>query len=51
MTRKVAIIGAGIGAKHLDAYRSLSEHFTVMVMCDLNRDRARAVSDPHGIPV
>lgn len=51
MTRNVAIIGAGIGAKHLDAYRSLSEHFTVMVICDLNRDRAHAVADPHGIPI
>ncbi len=37
---RVAIIGAGIGAQHLEAYRQLPDRFDVGVICD--RDAARA---------
>ncbi|MCV3270273.1 Gfo/Idh/MocA family protein [Roseobacter sinensis] len=39
MTR-IAILGAGIGAEHLTAYRRLASHFTVAMIVD--RDEARA---------
>lgn len=51
MTRTVAIIGAGIGEKHLDGYRALPERFTVAAICDLNAARAHSIADPHGISV
>ncbi len=39
----VAIIGAGIGREHLDAYRQLPERFEVKTLCDLNEARVREV--------
>lgn len=49
MRRTVAIVGAGIGAQHLDAFLDLPDHFEVAVLCDLDGDRARALAAPHGI--
>lgn len=43
--RNVAIVGAGIGAQHLDAYRRLPDRFSVKILCDVDIDRARNVSD------
>lgn len=37
---RVAIIGAGIGAEHLQGYRSLPDAFRVSTICDLDRERA-----------
>ncbi len=37
---RVAILGAGIGAQHLDGYRALSDRFTVATICDLDAERA-----------
>ena len=45
----VAIIGAGIGAEHLQAYLTLPEYFVVTHVCDLNEDKAAAIALPHGI--
>jgi len=39
----VAIIGAGIGAKHLEGYLALPELFEVKTICDLDLDKARHV--------
>ncbi|MEO1421602.1 MAG: Gfo/Idh/MocA family oxidoreductase [Pseudomonadota bacterium] len=36
----VAIVGAGIGAEHLAAYRTLPERFRVKTLCDLDAARA-----------
>ncbi|MBC6407272.1 MAG: Gfo/Idh/MocA family oxidoreductase [Rhodobacteraceae bacterium] len=41
--KRVAIIGAGIGAAHLAGYRTLSEHFEVATVCDLDLTRAEAM--------
>lgn len=41
---RVAIIGAGIGAEHLQGYRALPQRFHVSTLCDLDLDRARAVA-------
>jgi len=42
---KVAILGAGIGAEHLDGYLAHDDRFQVAVVCDLDRDRAQALAD------
>ena len=51
MKRNVAIIGAGIGAQHLEAFLKLKGPFEVSVICDLNRERAHALADPYEIGV
>jgi len=40
---QVAIIGAGIGREHLDAYRELPNRFSVATLCDTDAERAKAV--------
>ena len=47
MKRRVAILGAGIGAEHLNGYAALPERFEVAVLCDLNPARAKAVVADH----
>lgn len=47
----VAIIGAGIGAQHLDAYLTLPEQFRVVSVCDSDINKAIAIAAPHDIPV
>jgi predicted dehydrogenase len=42
MSHRVAILGSGIGAQHLDGYLALPGRFTVSHVCDLNRELARA---------
>jgi predicted dehydrogenase len=51
MSHRVAIIGAGIGAEHLEAYRNLPGLFDVRVMCDLDAARARNVVGQDAIRV
>lgn len=41
--RKVAIIGAGIGEKHLAGYRELPDRYSVVAICDIDRERARSI--------
>jgi predicted dehydrogenase len=41
---RVAIIGAGIGAEHLAGYRALPDRFAVATICDLDTDRAMALT-------
>lgn len=40
----VAILGAGIGAQHLEGYRHLPEDFQVVAMCDLDPSRGMAAT-------
>ncbi|MCC0030358.1 MAG: Gfo/Idh/MocA family oxidoreductase [Brucellaceae bacterium] len=40
MSRRVAILGAGIGTKHLDGYLALGDRFAVTHVCDLNEGLA-----------
>lgn len=42
---RVAIIGAGIGAQHLDAYLNLPTLFQVSCICDLDAPRAQALAE------
>lgn len=48
---RVAIIGAGIGREHLDAYRELPGRFTVSTICDLDEQRARSIINADDIAV
>ena len=43
-SRKVAIVGAGIGEQHLAAYRNLPDRFSVAVLCDIDLQRAKSVA-------
>ncbi|MEM8958961.1 MAG: Gfo/Idh/MocA family oxidoreductase [Pseudomonadota bacterium] len=42
MTRAVAVLGAGIGAEHIDGYLALPGRFRVTQICDLDPTRAAA---------
>ncbi len=44
MTRRVAILGAGIGASHLAGYMRLPDRFEVAAICDLDEARGRALA-------
>lgn len=41
---RVAILGAGIGAEHLEGYCALTDAFEVVSICDRDEDRARAIA-------
>ena len=43
MRRRVAIIGAGIGAQHLAGYQALPDRFEVVTLCDTDAERAAKV--------
>lgn len=47
----VAIIGAGIGAEHLQAYLALPARFTVVAICDLDKHKAASIAGANGINV
>ena len=46
--RRVAIVGAGIGAQHAEGYAALPDRFEVAAVCDLDAERAAAVAGPGG---
>jgi predicted dehydrogenase len=48
MTHCVAIIGAGIGAAHTEAYLALPERFRVAAICDLDAARAAPLVESSG---
>jgi predicted dehydrogenase len=42
---RVAILGAGIGAQHLDGYLLLPQHYEIAWICDLDAARAQALAE------
>lgn len=48
MARRVAIIGAGIGAQHLAGYMRLPDRYEVAALCDLDAGRAEQVLSAAG---
>lgn len=48
MIRNVAILGAGIGEKHLAAYVRLPDRFSVTYICDLNPEMAQGLASQVG---
>jgi predicted dehydrogenase len=41
---RVAVIGAGIGAAHVEGYRDNRQGYEVAVICDLDTDRAASLA-------
>ena len=51
MTRlKVGVVGSGIGASHIEAYKALPEMYEVAVLCDIDAARGAEVAARFGIP-
>lgn len=48
---RVAVIGAGIGAAHVEAYRDNPDLYRVAVICDLDAARAATLADRVGAAV
>ena len=48
---RVAVVGGGIGTQHIEAYRNLPELFELRVFCDIDPEKAQAVSARYGIPL
>ncbi|ASJ72691.1 Gfo/Idh/MocA family protein [Granulosicoccus antarcticus] len=48
---RVAIIGAGIGREHLEAYRELAGKYEVRIICDLDEERARSIADSDSLTI
>jgi len=46
---KVGVVGAGIGASHIEAYQSLGERFSVQALCDIDGERAKKAAGEFGI--
>lgn len=47
---RVGVVGGGIGAAHVRAYRNLPEQYELLAICDLDGDKARALAAQHDIP-
>jgi predicted dehydrogenase len=47
---KVGVVGCGIGKLHIEAFRSLAEHFEVGAICDIDEGRASDLAARHAIP-
>ena len=47
---RVAVVGCGIGAAHVRAYKTLPEKFALTTICDVDEAKARALADEHGVP-
>jgi predicted dehydrogenase len=51
MTRlRVGVVGAGIGAAHVEAWSALPDRYEVVVLCDLDQARAAAVAGRFAVP-
>jgi len=47
---RVAVVGAGIGSQHIEAYLKLPDRYEVRALGDLDPARARAVAERFGVP-
>ena len=47
---RVGIVGAGIGANHIQAYRELPDHYTVDALCDIDGERAGKLAGEYKVP-
>jgi len=46
----VAVVGLGVGEKHLQAYRELASLYDVRAVCDLDAVRAESMARQFGVP-
>jgi predicted dehydrogenase len=47
---KVAVVGAGVGKNHIDAYQGLPDQFEVVALCDIDEARARDAAETCNVP-
>src|ERR1700730_759003 len=47
---RVVVVGSGIGAQHIKAFRAAPDLFEVTAICDIDPKRARALAEEHAIP-
>lgn len=47
---KIGVVGAGIGAAHIEGYRALPDMFEVVSLCDINEARRGEVAARYAIP-
>lgn len=50
MRHRVAILGSGVGARHLAGYRALDDRFEVTCICDSDAAAAKALASEAGHP-
>jgi predicted dehydrogenase len=48
---RVAVVGGGIGAQHIAAYRKLPELYEVRALCDIEQGRVASVAGRFAIPL
>ncbi len=46
---RTAIVGAGIGRQHAEAYQGLSDQFELLAVCDLDAARARDLAETYAV--
>src|SRR6266446_1492184 len=47
---RVVVVGSGIGAQHVRAFRAAPDLFEIAAICDIDPQRARALAEEHAIP-
>jgi predicted dehydrogenase len=47
---RVGVVGSGIGASHIEAYRALPDMYEVSALCDIDAERGAAVAGKFAIP-
>ena len=47
---KIAVVGSGIGASHIQGFQEIPNLFEVKVLCDVNVERAKSLAAKYGIP-
>lgn len=47
---RVAVIGCGIGKRHVEAFQTMPDRFDLVAVCDTNEPRAHAVAAAASIP-
>ena len=46
---RIAVVGSGIGASHIEGFQELPNLFDIKILCDVNRERATAVAEKYRI--
>jgi len=47
---RVVVVGSGIGAQHIQAFRAAPDLFEIIAICDIDPQRARTLDEKHAIP-
>jgi len=47
---RVAVVGSGVGAGHIEAYQALPEMYNMAALCDIDPERGKALAAKYKIP-